>query len=340
MLLEIENLKTSYRTKEGVVRAVDGVSLKLAKGKNLGLIGESGCGKTTIVKSLLRILEKNGQIIEGKIKFENEDLVKMDEKHFNNILWDKIALIPQSSMNSLNPVYKISSQIFEAIKLHRKDAKKRKGAYLSKMIEYFILMGLDPKRINQYPHQFSGGMTQRAAIAMAMILNPALIIADEPTTALDVITQDQILKNLLELREKFNSSILLVTHDISLVSETCDHVAVMYAGKLVEYGNVKEIFNEPLHPYTMGLLNAFPDIQTSDKLLVSIPGIPPNLISPLSGCRFANRCPFRVELCMEEPRFIRKSFKDEHYVSCHRVDEAENLRTLAKDPKIWKTLKS
>lgn len=338
MLLEIENLKTIYRIKEGEIKAVDGVSLQLEKGQNLGLIGESGCGKSTIVKSILRILERNGQVIEGKIKFENEDLVKLDEKHFRRNLWDKIALIPQSSMNSLNPVYEISSQIFEAIKLHRKDVKKKQ--YLSKMREYFSLMGLNPNRINQYPHQFSGGMAQRVVIAMAMILNPVLIIADEPTTALDVIMQDQILKNFLELRQKFDNSLLLVTHDISIVAEVCDHVAVMYAGKIVEYGSVRKIFNKPLHPYTMGLINAFPDIQTSNKLLVSIPGTPPNLISPLSGCRFADRCPFRVELCEEEPDFTTNLFEDEHYVACHRMDEAENLRALAKDPVLWKKIKS
>jgi oligopeptide/dipeptide ABC transporter ATP-binding protein len=327
-------------TKKGIIRAVDGVSLQLERGNSLGLIGESGCGKSTIVKSLFRILERNGQITGGKIKFENEDLVAMDERHFNSILWEKIALIPQSSMSSFNPVYKVSSQIFEAIEIHREDAKKRKKEYLSKIMEYFSLVGLDPNLIDHYPHQFSGGMAQRAAISMAMILDPVLLVADEPTTALDVIIQDQILKNFLELREKFNSSILLVTHDISVVSEVCDHVAVMYAGKLVEYGSNREIFNEPLHPYTMGLINAFADIQTSNKLLVSIPGVPPNLISPLSGCRFADRCPFKVELCMEEPGFIRNSFEDEHCVSCHRVDEAENLRTLSKDPEIWKTRKS
>ena len=340
MLLEVENLKTIYRTKEGVVRAVDGVSFRLDKGNNLGLIGESGCGKSTIVKSLFRILERNGQITEGSIKFENEDLVNMDDERFHNILWEKMSLIPQASMNSLNPVYKISSQIFEAIKLHRIDAWKRQGEYRDKIMEYFSLMGLDPSRIDQYPHQFSGGMVQRAIIAMAMILDPVLIVADEPTTALDVIMQDQILKTLLEMQEKFNSSLMLVTHDISIVSELCDQVAVMYAGKLVEYGSKTKIFKEPVHPYTMGLKNAFPTKETSKKPLVSIPGVPPNLISPLWGCTFENRCPFRIELCAEEPGLAWYPFEVEHYVACHRMGEAEKLRALSEDPEIWKTIKS
>lgn len=340
MLLRIENLETIYRIREGIVKAVDGVSLEIDKGKSLGLIGESGCGKSTIVKSILRILESNGQVHKGKIIFENDDLIKMKDEKFNSLLWEKIALIPQSSMNSFDPVYKISTQMFEAIKLHRKDAKKNKEKYFSKMREYFSLMGLDSNRISQYPHQFSGGMAQRAAIAIAMILDPVLIIADEPTTALDVIMQDQILNNFLELRNNYGSSLLLVTHDISIVAEVCDHVAVMYAGKVVEYGNIKDIFKKQLHPYTMGLINAFPTIETSNKLLVSIPGNPPNLISPPLGCRFMDRCPFSISSCKVEPVFARPVPDQNHYVSCHRADESENLRALSKDPELWKIKKS
>ena len=333
-MLKLDELKISYSTTEGTIRAVDGVSLELKQGDNLGLIGESGCGKSTIVKSLFRLLERNGRIEGGAIRFENIDLLEIDDRQFAEQVWDKISLIPQASMNSLNPVYKISSQMMEAIELHRKDVRREKARYRQKMKDYFALMGLDPGRIDQYPHQFSGGMAQRATIAMAMILDPILIVADEPTTALDVIMQDQILKNFLDMREKFNSSLLLVTHDISIVSEVCDYVTVMYAGKFVEYGSRRIIFKEPLHPYTMGLINAFPKIETSKKRLISIPGIPPNLMLSLSGCRFKDRCPFRIDICEQEPALEERATKG-HLVACHRAPEAQNLRPLSEDPATW-----
>ncbi len=333
-MLKLENLKISYSTTEGTIKAVDGVSVELTRGDNLGLIGESGCGKSTIVKSLFGLLERNGRIDGGAIYFENLDLTQIDPRELKRLLWDRISLIPQASMNSLNPVYKISSQIMEAIELHRKDARREKARYRLKMKEYFALMGLDSDRIDQYPHQFSGGMAQRATIALAMILDPVLIVADEPTTALDVIMQDQILKNFLDMREKFNSSLLLVTHDISIVSEICDYVTVMYAGKFVEYGTRRMIFKEPLHPYTMGLINAFPKIETSKKRLVSIPGIPPNLMLTLSGCRFKERCPFRLEVCEREPALEERAVIG-HLVACHRAIEAQNLRPLSEDPATW-----
>lgn len=338
-MLRLEDLKVSYRTAEGTIRAVDGVSVELAKGDNLGLIGESGCGKSTIVKSLFGLLEGNGRIDGGAIYFEGIDLTKIDRAELRRLLWDKISLIPQASMNSLNPVYKISSQIMEAIELHRNDARRKRVLYREKMEEYFALVGLEPSRIDQYPHQFSGGMAQRATIAMAMILDPQLVVADEPTTALDVIMQDQILTNFLDLRKRYNNSLLLVTHDISIVSEICDYVSVMYAGKLMEYGNRRMIFKEPLHPYTMGLINAFPKIETSKKRLVSIPGTPPNLMLTLSGCRFKERCPFRVEACEQEPALEEHAVKG-HLVACHRADEAKDLRFLSEDPSIWKKRKS
>lgn len=333
-MLNINELKISYGTTEGTIKAVDGVSLELKRGDNLGLIGESGCGKSTIVKSLFRLLERNGGVDGGAIRFENIDLLEIDHRRFTELLWDKISLIPQASMNSLNPVYKISTQMMEAIELHRKNVRREKARYRKKMKEYFALMGLDPNRIDQYPHQFSGGMAQRATITMAMILDPILIVADEPTTALDVIMQDQILKNFLDMREKFNSSLLLVTHDISIVSEVCDFVTVMYAGKFVEYGTRRIIFKEPLHPYTMGLINAFPKIETSKKRLISIPGTPPNLMLSLSGCRFKDRCPFRIDICEQEPA-LKERATEGHLVACHRASEAQNLRLLSEDPATW-----
>ena len=333
-MLNINELKISYGTTEGTIKAVDGVSLELKRGDNLGLIGESGCGKSTIVKSLFRLLERNGRVDGGAIRFENIDLLEIDQRRFTELLWDKISLIPQASMNSLNPVYKISTQMMEAIELHRKDVRREKARYRKKMKEYFALMGLDPNRIDQYPHQFSGGMAQRATITMAMILDPILIVADEPTTALDVIMQDQILKNFLDMREKFNSSLLLVTHDISIVSEVCDFVTVMYAGKFVEYGTRRIIFKEPLHPYTMGLINAFPKIETGKKRLISIPGTPPNLMLSLSGCRFKDRCPFRIDICEQEPTLEERATEG-HLVACHRASEAQNLRLLSEDPTTW-----
>lgn len=333
-MLKINGLKISYETAEGIIKAVDNVSVQLNRGDNLGLIGESGCGKSTIVKALFRLLERNGRIEGGKISFEDIDLIEIDHWRFSQLLWDRISLIPQASMNSLNPVYKISTQMMEAIELHRKDYRREKIRYRKKMKEYFALMGLDPARIDHYPHQFSGGMAQRATIALSMILDPILIVADEPTTALDVIMQDQILKNFLDMREKFNSSLLLVTHDISIVSEVCDYVTVMYAGKFVEYGTRRMIFKEPLHPYTMGLINAFPKIETSKKRLVSIPGIPPNLMLSLSGCRFKDRCPFRIDICDQEPALEERVMKG-HLDACHRASEAHKLRILSEDPAIW-----
>jgi len=335
MLLEINNLITSYKIGAKFYHAVDGISLQIKKGKNLGLIGESGCGKTTVIKSILKILPKNGMIQSGSIKFLGEDLVKMDEEHMQKIRGRKISLIPQSAMNALDPVYRVGYQVEEIIKKH---STIRNHTIIKKKVqELFELVGLERKRIKDYPHQLSGGMKQRVLIAMALALEPSLIIADEPTTALDVIMQDRILEELIKINTKLGNSIFYVTHDISVIAETCDKVAVMYSGKIMECGDVADVFKKPLHPYMMGLKRAFPSLKSSESL-ISIPGTPPPITSIQKGCRFRLRCPFSIDLCNKEvPDEIE--VRTGHFVSCHRYDEARELREFANDDEVWQKVK-
>ncbi|MGB9622975.1 MAG: ABC transporter ATP-binding protein, partial [Candidatus Bathyarchaeia archaeon] len=298
-LLEVQNLKTYYYTLRGYVKAVDGASFKIEKGEAMGLAGESGCGKTTIALSLLRILPPGGKIIDGKIIFEEEDLVKKSEKEMRDkIRWKKISLIFQGAMNALNPVYKIEDQIVEAILAHEKNVTKREAIDRAKKL--FELVGLDPLRISNYPHEFSGGMRQRAMIAMALACNPKLLIADEPGTALDVIIQAQILKLLRELKDKLNLSMILITHDLSIIADTCQTCAIMYGGKIVEYGDVVTLFKKPIHPYTTGLISAFPNVKSEKSRMLAIPGAPPDLLNPPKGCKFHPRCQYVMEVCREK----------------------------------------
>jgi oligopeptide/dipeptide ABC transporter ATP-binding protein len=330
-LLSVQGLTVHYSTVRGIVHAVDGVTFDLEEGENLGLVGESGCGKSTIAKSLLRILPPNASIAGGHIIIRGTDIIPLKGNEVNKIRWKEISIISQSAMNALNPVYNIEYQIVEIFRLRW--ALKRNEA-IEKAVELFECVGLDRARLKEYPHQFSGGMRQRVVIAMALALNPSVIIADEPTTALDVIIQDQVLKNIYDLQKKFNKSIVLITHDISIVAETCDKIAVMYAGKLMEYGDIRSIFRSPYHPYTIGLLNAFPSLLGGEKNLISIPGFPPNLIRPPEGCRFCGRCPFSIPRCKEEePGMIR--IDTSHVAACHRVERAEEFRTQAQRREIW-----
>jgi peptide/nickel transport system ATP-binding protein len=319
-LLEVQNLKTYYYTLRGYVKAVDGASLKVEKGEAMGLAGESGCGKTTIALSLLRILPPGGKIIDGKIIFENEDLLKKSEKEIQDeIRWKKISLIFQGAMNALNPVYKIGDQIVEAILTHDKSVTKREAIDRAKKL--FELVGLDPSRISNYPHEFSGGMRQRAMIAMALACNPKLLIADEPGTALDVIIQAQILKLLRELKNKLNLSMILITHDLSIIADTCQSCAIMYGGKIVEYGDIVTLFKKPMHPYTIGLISAFPNVKSEKIRMQSIPGTPPDLLNPPEGCRFHPRCQYAMEVCRKnEPALLECDHG--HLVACHLVEKA------------------
>ncbi|MEM2112320.1 MAG: ABC transporter ATP-binding protein [Candidatus Bathyarchaeia archaeon] len=314
-ILNVENLTTYYRTLRGYVKAAENVSFSLDKREAIGLAGESGCGKTTVALSILRLLPFNGEIVKGRVLFKGNDVVTMKESELReSIRWKGISLIFQGAMNALNPVYSVEYQIVEAIRTHEKNVSKREAR--DRVRKLFELVGLDPSRTTNYPHEFSGGMRQRAMIAMALACNPDVLIADEPGTALDVIVQAQVLKLLRSLKEKLNLGVIIITHDLSIISETCDKFAVMYAGKMVELGDVLTIFKEPLHPYTQGLILAFPNIKEPRRKMESIPGSPPNLLNPPSGCRFNPRCKYAMDKCKkDDPEF--KEVSKGHFVACH-----------------------
>jgi len=317
-LLEVQGLRTYFQTMRGYVKAVDGVSFQVEKGEAMGLAGESGCGKTTTALSVLKILPSNGRIIEGRILFNKIDLAKYTEDEMRDqIRWKGISLVFQGAMNALNPVQKVGDQIVEAVMLHEPDVEKREAMERARRL--FGLVGINPTRVENYPHEFSGGMRQRAMIAMALACNPEMVIADEPGTALDVIVAAQVLKLLKELKEKLNLAMILITHDLSIIAEVCEKAAIMYAGKVVEYGDVISIFKEPLHPYTRGLIGAFPNINEKQRIkMKSIPGTPPDLLHPPTGCRFHPRCQFAMDICKkEDPELV--SVGKLHSVSCHLV---------------------
>ena len=313
-LLEVDSLKVYFSTIRGYVRAVDGVSFEIGKGEAFGLAGESGCGKTTTALSILRLLPSNGEIKGGKILFDGMDIVKLDEETLRKeIRWKRISIVFQGAMNALNPVFTIGDQIVEAILAHENVTKAKALSRTKKLLK---LVGLSPMLVKRYPHELSGGMKQRVMIAMALACNPDLVIADEPTTALDVIVQAQILNLLKDLRKKLNLSVILISHDLSIIAELCDKVAIMYAGKIVEMGTVYQIFKNPRHPYTRGLIQSFPNIRAPKSEFKSIPGAPPNLLHPPPGCRFHPRCPYAKQVCKEEePEMVE--VEPGHFVACH-----------------------
>jgi len=332
-LLDVQNLEIHYETRRGAMRAVDGISFSLEAGKHLGLIGESGCGKSTTGRALLRVLPRNGRIAGGRMVFKDRDLAALSEEEMRRLRWREISMVPQSSMDSLDPVYRVGTQLLEVLTarggLSRGEASERAG-------DLFALVGLSTDRLSNYPHEFSGGMRQRAVIAMALALNPDLVVADEPVTALDVIVQHQVLKTFRHLQEKLQLSVIMITHDISVVAETCDEVAVMYAGKIMEWTTIDRFFHEPFHPYSLGLQNAFPNLANPNQALISIEGYPPDLVDPPRGCRFNTRCPFAIERCFrEEPPLI--DVAPGHVAACHRWQEVDLLRTLAKQTETWNT---
>ena len=331
-LLEINDLKTYYNTDEGQVHAVDGVSLELEENETLGFVGESGSGKTTLARSINQVLSDNAEIVDGEVIFEGVDLTELSEKELREYRWEEISLIPQNAMNALDPVYTIQEQIVQVIRTHRDGVSK--SAARERAAEMFELVGLDENRLTDYPHQFSGGMKQRALIALALALEPKLVLADEPTTALDVIIQKRILERISQLQDEMDLSMILVTHDISVVSETCDRIAVFYGGHLVEYADARSIIKDPRHPYTMGLQNAFPSIEVGDQNLISIPGEPPDLTEPEDQCLFAERCPFAEEECFERAP-ERREIEEDHYVECHYAEEKEYLQREASKAETW-----
>ncbi len=299
-LLRVNNLKTYFYTDNGVVQAVDGIDLVLRRGETLGVVGESGSGKSVTSMSILRLISSPGRIVEGEITFDGTDLLALDEAEMRKIRGNRIAMIFQQPTTCLNPVFKVGEQIIEALELHMnlsgEEAKRR-------CIELLGMVGLpDPqRRFNQYPHELSGGQCQRVMIAMGLACNPELLIADEPTTALDVTIQAQILDLMRDLRTKIDTSIILITHDMGVIAEMADNVIVMYAGQVVEYAPAAAVFDDPKHPYTQGLLSSMPMLGQEREELTAIPGTVPSLINPPTGCRFANRCPYRFERCDEEP---------------------------------------
>jgi peptide/nickel transport system ATP-binding protein len=317
-LLEIKHLKTYFKIMRGYVKAVDDISFDIEKGEAIGLAGESGCGKTTTALSILRILPSNGEIVGGEIRFAGDDITKLSEDKFRkDVRWKGISIVFQGAMNAFNPVIKVGDQLVEAITLHEDLKKGEAVARARKLLE---LVGIEPGRLSNYPHEFSGGMKQRALIAMAISCNPSILIADEPGTALDVIVQAQILKLLRELKKNLNLSMIMITHDLSIIAETCEKTVIMYAGKIVEYGSVFDIFSEPLHPYTLGLIAAFPNIKAQKTRMKSIPGFPPDLLDPPSGCRFHPRCKYAMDICTKkDPELIAD--KKGHHVACHLINK-------------------
>ncbi len=313
IFLHVQGLKTYFFTDDGVVHAVDGVDFSLRRGETLGIVGESGCGKSVTSLSIMRLIDAPGQIVAGQVIFDEVDLLTLSEEQMRAMRGNRIAMVFQQPTTYLNPVFKVGDQVIESLKIHQgmtsEEATRR-------CIELFTMVGLpDPaRRINQYPHELSGGQCQRVMIAMALACNPELLIADEPTTALDVTIQAQILDLMHVLREQIDTAIILITHDMGVIAEMADRVAVMYAGQIVEYADVQSIFADPKHPYTQGLLASIPVLgEVRDELSV-IPGVVPSLVNPAPGCRFANRCPHRFQRCDEDPPLIE--LEDKRQVRC------------------------
>ncbi len=312
-LLEVNNLRTYFHTTGGELRAVDGVSFDLEEGECLGLVGESGCGKTTSALSICNLLPKEGYIHSGEILVDGIDYHSLSPREMNHHRWKDVSIIFQGAMNAFNPVRRVGWQLAEAMILH--DGLSREQAW-QRAGDLFELVGIPRERIRQYPHEFSGGMKQRAMIAMALACNARLIIGDEPTTALDVMIQAQILELLEKLRRELHMGMLLITHDLSILGETCDRIAVMYAGKIVELGTVEDIFRRPAHPYTRRLIECFPNVNAGRTIPEGIPGYPPNLLDPPGGCRFHPRCHCRCEDCSRlEPEM--RQVGEKHFVACH-----------------------
>ena len=314
-ILDVQNLVMYYRTMKGYVKAVDNVSFDVEKGEAMGLVGESGCGKTTIGMSILRLLPSNAEVQSGKIVFNGNNLLDLSEKEMRSVRWKGVSMIFQAAMNALNPVHRIEDQIIEAIRTHETVPKEEAR---ERVYQLYKLVGLDPGRARDYPHEYSGGMKQRAVIAMSLACNPDIIIADEPTTALDVIVQDQIISEIKRLQKELHMTMIYISHDISVIAESCERIAVMYAGILAEYANATDLFRNPMHPYTQALMNSFPSIKGPKKRLIPVPGEPPNLLNPPKGCRFHPRCPLAMDVCKKEvPAFTE--YEDRHWAACHAL---------------------
>ncbi|MFP3915241.1 MAG: ABC transporter ATP-binding protein [Actinomycetota bacterium] len=322
-LLEVDELVMRYQIKAGAVSAAEDISFTVHQGEAVGLVGESGCGKTSIALSLLRLLPPNAEYVSGEVRLNGEDLLQLGDAEMRSRRWRNIAMVFQGAMNSWNPVYRVGDQIRETLDTHFR-GKMTFDQQREHMERLFSSVGLPPEMLDRYPHEFSGGMRQRAVIAMALACSPELIIADEPTTALDVIVQDQILKELKRIQSELGMSIIYISHDIAVIAEVTDSLGVMYAGKLVEYGSTSEVFARPKHPYTYLLLRSTPSITGPRRQLAPLEGEPPDLLDPPTGCRFHPRCPFATEKCVtEEPPLA--DIAEGHRVACWHWDQVPDL---------------
>ena len=319
-LLEIKNLRIHYLTDDGRVEAVNGIDFSVEKGDSVGLVGETGAGKTTTALGIMRLVpDPPGKILEGEIYFEGENLLEKSEEEMQKIRGERISMIFQDPMTALNPVIRVDEQIAEVIQLHTGCGKREA---LRRALDMLLMVGIPPERGNNYPHQFSGGMKQRVVIAIALACTPQLLIADEPTTALDVTIQAQVLEMISELKEQSGTSMLLITHDLAIVAETCDKVAIMYAGEIVEHGTVRHVFKETGHPYTKGLFNSLPSLTEDVERLKPIAGLMPDPADLPSGCKFHPRCPECMDICKTEaPPLIE--MRDGHEVLCHLCKTVE-----------------
>ena len=314
VLLKVEGLTVAYESNGKRLLAVNDANFEILQGEIFGLAGESACGKTTLANSILRLIKPPGRILKGRVVFDGVDLLSLDEEEFRKIRWEKIAYVPQASMNALNPVMRIYDQILDVVKAHRKDFSE--DEIKKRAEEIFASVGLAPDVLKMYPHELSGGMRQRVIIAMSLILNPKLLIADEPTTALDVVVQRGIIQLLKEINMKFGTTVLLITHDMAVHAQIVDRLAIMYAGKIVEIGPVKEMFEKPLHPYTQLLIASIPRAGEKRKL-AGIPGLPPDLRNPPPGCMFHPRCPFMIQGKCDRVEPVLQQVAINRKVACH-----------------------